>query len=424
MHHKKCFPIWLLCLLLFAGFLFLAVKLIPPFLAKNTSAQAALQTAENSPLPVSSAPAETPDAEPEASLPAEEPETEKSTTAEPAEIVSEEPPAVPEDDSSEEQSAPDSEEISPVPASGYGVPEWGHIHRYHDGICTVCGEAPEFYTGFLPHEFYTETENAGTVELHKYEITAYPLGYGTYNKCFNVYLPYGYDDSKPYNVLVLVHGSGGDQNSWLNDVYKYKDEGVEMCGRIILDNMFEKGICDPCIVVCPVTEIPQCQGLTASTMQLRQELREYILPYIAEHYSTYAADSSLESLKSARDHFALGGFSNGALFVYEGGMRYNFDLFGSYADFSGNGEPWVTVTAIKHTNEAFKDLTMNCYFTGAGTDGDWQQNYTKIGYDYFLEHLPYLVEGKNAWHLDIEGGHEWKLCFTNLFNSLPLMFPA
>ena len=197
-----------------------------------------------------------------------------------------------------------------------------------------------------------------------------------------------------------------------------------MCGRVIFDNMFEKGICDPCIIVCPVTEIPQCQGLTASTIQLRQELREYILPYVAEHYSTYAADSSLESLKAARDHFALGGLSNGALFVYEGGMRYNFDLFGSYAAFSGNGEPWETVTVIKHTKEAFKDLTMNCYFTGAGTVNDWQQNYTKIGYEYFLEHLPYLVEGKNAWRVDVEGEHEWKVWFTDIFNALPLMFPV
>ena len=105
-------------------------------------------------------------------------------------------------------------------------------------------------------------------------------------------------------------------------------------------------------------------------------------------------------------------------------MRYNFDLFGSYTAFSGNGEPWITVTTIKHTNEAFSKLGMNCYFTGAGTMNDWQQDYTKIGYDYFLEHLPYLVEGKNAWHVDVEGEHEWKVWFTDIFNALPLMFPT
>ena len=424
MRHKKSFPIWFLCLLLFAMLLFLAVKLIPPFLEKNSTVQVTMPP-EESPAPVSSAEAEFPEAEPVDAEPVGEPKAEQSVSAEPAEIVADEAPAGSEESSEPEtQSETMSVENELVPVSGYGVPEWGHIHRYHDGVCTVCGEAPDFYTGFLPKEFYTETEKAGTVELHKYEISAYAAGYGTYNNCFNVYLPYGYDDTRPYNVLVLVHGYGGDQDTWLNEVFPYKEEGIDMCGRVILDNMFEKGICDPCIVVCPVTEIPQCQGLTASTNQLRQELREYILPYIAEHYSTYAADSSLDSLKAARDHFALGGLSNGALFVYEGGMRYNFDLFGSYAAFSGNGEPWVTVTTIKHTKEAFSKLGMNCYFTGAGTENDWQQNYTKIGYDYFLEHLDYLTEGKNAWRVDVEGGHEWKVWFTDLFNALPLMFPA
>ena len=67
---------------------------------------------------------------------------------------------------------------------------------------------------------------------------------------------------------------------------------------------------------------------------------------------------------------------------------------------------------------------MNCYFTGAGTVNDWQQHYTQVGYEYFLEHLPYLVEGKNAWRVDVEGEHEWKVWFTDIFNALPLMFPA
>ena len=153
MHHKKRFPVWLLCLLLFAGFLFLAVKLIPPFLAKNKSVQAAVPAAETT-VPVSSSEAELPETEQAGPEPAEEPVNEQSVTAEQAEIVAEEPEAVPaEDTEPETQSTPLSDENDLVPVSDYGVPEWGHIHRYHDGICTVCGEAPEFYTGFLPHEF-------------------------------------------------------------------------------------------------------------------------------------------------------------------------------------------------------------------------------------------------------------------------------
>ncbi|MBP5239796.1 MAG: hypothetical protein J6Z15_04280 [Oscillospiraceae bacterium] len=355
----------------------------------------------------------------------EAPESEKNDVAELADTVSNHQSAVPDDKvSTESRKAPLPAKNTSYPSAGYGIPKWGHIHRYRNGICAVCGSAPDLLTDFLPLEFYSETENSGTVYLHEYEIPAYEdREHVTYNKRINIYLPYGYDESRPYNVLVLVHGGGGSEDSWLNDVYYYDDEGIQMRGRVIFDNMFEKGICDPCIIVCPVTEIPQCQGIAASTIQLRQELREYILPYVAEHYSTYAADSSLESLMAARDHFGLGGLSNGALFVYEGGMCYNFDLFGSYAAFSGNGSPWETVNTIQQSSE-YRELPINCYFTGAGTVNDWQIDYTRNGYNYFVEQLSQLEEGKNAWHVDVEGGHEWKVWFTDIFNALPLMFPS
>ena len=400
MHRKKLFQKLLFCLLVLFGLFFVIISVSPSLFTKNTALHGI------------------PDSER-----TEDPETEKNATAESAEPVADPSPdgLYDETDAEGENTSASAENALPP---GYGVPEWGHIHRFRDGVCTVCGETPELLTGFLPAEFYTGTENGGTVYLHEYEIPAYEdLEHETYNKRFNVYLPYSYDESKPYNVLVLVHGGGGDEDAWLNDVYDYSDVGILMCGRDIFDNMFEKGICDPCIIVCPVTEIPECQGIAASTIQLRQELREYILPYIAEHYSTYAADGSLESLKAARDHFALGGLSNGALFVYEGGMCYDFDLFGSYAAFSGNGSPWETVNTILQTEE-YRDLPINCYFTGAGTINDWQIDFTRNGYNYFVEQLPQLEEGKNAWHVYVEGGHEWKVWFTDIFNALPLMFPA
>ena len=402
MRRKRFFQILLFCLLVLSGLFFVTVSVSPSFYTKSST-----------PRDVSD------------SVRVEEPESDSSASAESADSDTNLPPAVPDDENDGDgKTTPGSAEGMDPADSGYGVPEWGHIHRFRDGICTVCGKAPELLTGFLPEEFYTETECGGTVYRHEYEIPAYEdREHETYDKRFNVYLPYGYDESKPYNVLVLVHGGGGDEDAWLNDVYDYSDVGILMCGRVIFDNMFEKGICDPCIIVCPVTEIPECQGIAASTIQLRQELREYILPYVAEHYSTYAADSSLDSLKAARDHFALGGLSNGALFVYEGGMCYDFDLFGSYAAFSGNGSPWETVNTIQ-TTEEYRDLPINCYFTGAGTINDWQIDYTRNGYNYFVEQLPQLEEGKNAWHVDVDGGHEWKVWFTDIFNALPLMFPA
>ena len=36
--------------------------------------------------------------------------------------------------------------------------------------------------------------------------------------------------------------------------------------------------------------------------------------------------------------------------------------------------------------------------------------------------LPEPIDGKNAWHVNVEGEHEWKVWFTDMYNALPLMF--
>ena len=195
-----------------------------------------------------------------------------------------------------------------------------------------------------------------------------------------------------------------------------------MCGRIILDNLIEQKLCEPCIVVTPVAETKYVQGLTAGIVQMQDELRETILPYIVRHYSTYAKDGSVESLRAAREHFGLGGLSNGALITFEGGMRQNFDLFANYCAFSGNGEPWKTVSTIQL--KKYAKYPVNCFFTGAGTQNDWQQHYTKVGFDYFVEKDDRFVKGENSWRVDVNGGHEWKVWYTCLYNAMQVMFQS
>ena len=389
-------PLWLICILIFVG-------IVGFFLIRLPSK---LKPAENAQVEVTAPEPEVteeivPESTPEAVAPAdssllivegtEEPETESGS----AELV-----LTPE---------------APTPTPTPGV----HVHSFVKGTCSVCGAKPEFLTDWLPDEFYQETNHAGTVTAVEYDTKAF-AAYDqlTYHKRMNVYLPYGYDATKPYNVLVLIHGQGDNEDDWLVDTHE--SGGHAMCGRVILDNIFEKGLAEPCIVVTPVTETKFVQGLTAGIVQMQDELRETILPYIVEHYSTYARDSSVGGLQAARSHFGLGGLSNGALFTYEGGMRHDFDLFGSYCAFSGNGEPWKTVSEIQ--SEEFAALPVDCLFTGAGSLNDWQQNYTKIGFEYFLEKDARFVEGENAWRVDVDGGHEWKVWFTCLYNAMQVMF--
>ena len=389
-------PLWLICILIFVGIVGFFLIRLPSKLKPSENAQVEVTAPEPEvteeivpePTPEAAAPADSSLLIMEG---AEEPETESGS----AELVL----------------APEAPAPTPTP----GV----HVHSFVKGVCSVCGAKPEFLTDWLPDEFYQETNHAGTVTAVEYDTKAF-AAYDqlTYHKRMNVYLPYGYDATKPYNVLVLIHGQGDNEDDWLVDTHE--SGGHAMCGRVILDNIFEKGLAEPCIVVTPVTETKFVQGLTAGIVQMQDELRETILPYIVEHYSTYAKDGSAAGLLAARSHFGLGGLSNGALFTYEGGMRHDFDLFGSYCAFSGNGEPWKTVSAIQ--SDEFAALPVDCLFTGAGSLNDWQQNYTKIGFEHFVEKDSRFVEGENAWNVDVNGGHEWKVWFTCLYNAMQVMF--
>ena len=389
-------PLWLICILIFVGIVGFFLIRLPSKLKPSENAQVEVTAPEPEvteeivpePTPEAAAPADSSLLIVEG---AEEPETESGS----AELVL------------------TSEAPTPTPTPGV------HVHSFVKGVCSVCGAKPEFLTDWLPDEFYQETNHAGTVTAVEYDTKAF-AAYDqlTYHKRMNVYLPYGYDATKPYNVLVLIHGQGDNEDDWLVDTHE--SGGHAMCGRVILDNIFEKGLAEPCIVVTPVTETKLVQGLTAGIVQMQDELRETILPYIVEHYSTYAKDGSAAGLLAARSHFGLGGLSNGALFTYEGGMRHDFDLFGSYCAFSGNGEPWKTVSAIQ--SDEFAALPVDCLFTGAGSLNDWQQNYTKIGFEHFVEKDSRFVEGENAWNVDVNGGHEWKVWFTCLYNAMQVMF--
>ncbi|MBR4473941.1 MAG: hypothetical protein IKS55_09925 [Oscillospiraceae bacterium] len=395
---KRKFPIWLLCLILFA---LLGAGVY--FGIRKVARSGNVPILTNVPVESFESPAVNEAPAAEIVVEPEEPEA--------TEAPADESPALPEEKEETEQET----ESEPEQLTKDGR----HVHHYKDGVCTGCGKKPVFCTGFLPEQYYIEASEQGRLERYSYKAKNY-IGYGdeTLDKSMLIYVPCGYDESKPYNVLVLMPGGGGTENDWLNKDYTYGDK--VMSGKKILDNMIQQGDCEPCIVVCPQLETVYSQGLISAIPQLSNELREFILPYIVENYSTYAKDSKPESLKEARSHFALGGLSDGALFTFEGGMRKDFDLFAGYMALSGNGQPWNTVDLIQ--KEPFKDLPIQCLFTGSGTYGDWQQNYTQVGYDYFLEKEPRVKDGVNAWHVEVDGEHEWKVWLTDLYNALPLLF--
>lgn len=98
----------------------------------------------------------------------------------------------------------------------------------------------------IPRGYKKDITEHGTFEDFNY--TAKNIKDEEYEKRAVVYLPFGYDpDDKEtkYNVLYLMHGGGDNE-------MRYWGAGLEE----VLDAMFEKGDCEPCIVVTPNYRIP------------------------------------------------------------------------------------------------------------------------------------------------------------------------
>ena len=291
------------------------------------------------------------------------------------------------------------------------------VHHYVSGVC-ACGAEPLIYDKPLPKEFFDPCSRQGSITVVNYYAPLYSTDTVTVGKTMSVYLPYGYDESKKYNVLVMVHGGGGDNTDWMDNRF-VADNGTVVCMRNLYDNMIQQRIIEPLIIVAPYTDSFVKGGgfMDTGPEQLDPELREYILPYIVENYSTYAEGSSFEQMQAAREHFGIGGCSNGALYAYNAGLVGNLELFSNFICLSGCNNASGAAGALES-----KPYPVGYLYAGAGS-WDPQKDYSLRGYDYIVDNSPKLTEGENAMFLLINGGHTWSTWSTSFFNAVQLLFP-
>ncbi|MBQ5830397.1 MAG: esterase family protein, partial [Alistipes sp.] len=145
----------------------------------------------------------------------------------------------------------------------------------------------------VPGEFtenYFEANQRGNLTKVWYDSPSLGL-----NRRMYVYTPYGYDDPKnaktKYPVLYLLHGGGGDEDAWSN------------MGRAcqIMDNLIEKGLAVPMIVVMPNGNPTQqaASPLKLAVKEGRAEANAYvhslakdIVPYVEKHFRVKANKAS------------------------------------------------------------------------------------------------------------------------------------
>ena len=268
----------------------------------------------------------------------------------------------------------------------------------------------------VPAKFDTgEIAEAGTLEELLYETKAYATDGRALTKRALVYLPYGYDAQKQYNILYLMHGTGDDENYWLS-THKFN--------KVMLDRLIAFGEIEPLIVVTPTFYVEDdCKdtGLDPLTFSFAQELRNDLMPAAESKYSTFAASIDDAGFAGSREHRAFAGLSRGSVTTGNAALCGNLDRISTFGMFSSFR---TTEEHLRETIQSreWKELPILYLYASTG-NFDFATPYMLPGYRMLTDIEPRLVTGVNTmldvfpmrWH---SIGH-WHL---SLYNFLQLIF--
>ena len=256
-------------------------------------------------------------------------------------------------------------------------------------------------------ENYTEASHRGTVSHPWYDSKILGI-----NRRLTVYTPYGYESNpkKKYPVLYLLHGAGGDEEAWIS------------MGRAaqILDNLIEKGLAEPMIVVMPngnanqqaagtlnipVKPMPNFRDPNISEAERSQYMNGYvrslceeIVPFIEKNFRVIAKPESR----------AIAGLSMGGGHTITASTLYPA-LFDYICPLSAAG------SATPEQIAALKKAGVKLYFLACG-DADFlfqgSQALDKTLTEQGLDHIYFVSDGGHTWA-------NWRL-YLNTF--APMLF--
>lgn len=259
---------------------------------------------------------------------------------------------------------------------------------------------------------------AGTIEHIEYTTKDYFGDGAEITKEANVYLPAGYSEDKKYNVLILMHGIGGDENEW-------GMTGTNSKVKMIMDNLTYYGDIDPFIVVTPNGRSSVNHANEGSDYNsfyvFGQELKNDLIPYIDSHYSTYA-DYSEDGydLSAAREHRAMAGLSMGGMQTINIGIGECVDMFGYFGAFSAA----PTSNPAAKTAELLKDKDYPIYyFYNVCGKSD---NVALAAHSAAAKTLPTVcdkfVDGENFMWQEVPGVHNFNVWYLGFYNFAQLAF--
>ena len=232
-------------------------------------------------------------------------------------------------------------------------------------------------------ENYGEASRHGTVSHPWYDSRILGM-----SRRLTVYTPYGYEANpkKKYPVLYLLHGAGGDEEAW------------NSMGRAaqILDNLIEKGLAEPMIVVMPNGNPGQAAARTLNIPEKPFDWRDpvnrdlyvkslctEIVPFIEKNFRAVAKPSSR----------AIAGLSMGGGHTISASILYP-ELFDYICPLSAAG------SATPEQIATLKKAGVKLYFLACGnTDFLFkgsEEMHAKLS-EQGLQHEYFVSEGGHVW---------------------------
>ncbi len=277
---------------------------------------------------------------------------------------------------------------------------------------------------FIDDSFFEPCEQQGSVVTLSYLTRDYHYGTeGNYPKKLNAYLPYGYTEDRPYNVLFLLHINGANENFWFPGELAYESRYVKLTD--VLDNMIARGLCEPMIVVSTCDYITNDAAVAHDSVrdydQFGHEFANEILPLVVEELSTYAAGSSRSEIAEAREHFGVAGASFGSYMTRNSVLAPNLDLCANFAMIGGGSlrqdalrEEWSSA-GLKPENYPIHRLYI--------VEGEWDDRVEPERSYRALQGWTELFNADNLRYTMIRSAtHDVREWVNGVFNSAQLFF--
>ena len=274
---------------------------------------------------------------------------------------------------------------------------WQVFTSAEDIEAAIRAERTEEYEDSIPTRYSVKCDRGGTVEPFTYEAHDYANEQEVYEKCAFVYLPYGYDPSRTYSLLILCHGIGGSEYEW------GLTEGSSRV-RCIMDNLIDRGEIEPFIVVTPNGRAGRTADYSSFYL-FDQELRNDLLPALAERYAVDIHD---------RSRCAMAGLSMGGMQTINIGIGKCLDLFSAFGAFSAapTSNP-ASVTAV--TLNAAEDLPIRVFYSICGTEDSIALASSDLAVNR-LDELTDALDEHNFIVQHVPGGHDFGVWYLGFYN--------